>query len=204
MNKPPLPFSLTFFIAYTLGILAITISFWLFGDSTNVFVENGPMENTQLMLLFLASLLFFNLSTTSPELNTPSRLIAGFFSWFAFACFIRELSLDDVDWSPWIISLLDGDGRAWLTIPLWVILLKMWPHRMVYWQRLPLYIKSPQGIYLMIAAVFLVAGWPLDKKKIDMTLSSSIFLEEALEIIGYYFILIAAAHSKESLLACQD
>ncbi len=168
--------------------------FFAFGDSQSIYKENGLMENLQVICLAISCLLFFQ---SGLRLQFTLRYVAFFFSWLSFAFVLRELDIEKLDVPDIVILFGAGKGRAVFLIPLFAVLFYLAKNIRHYLKNLLVYISSATGIYIMLAAVLLISGWPLDKAAVDIPYR--VFFEEMFELAGYYFLTIAALISSANL-----
>ena len=181
-------------IGYVVFIFVAGLLFFAFGDSQSIYKENGLMENLQACCLVISCLLFF---VAGLRLQPTLRYVVFFFSWLSFAFLLRELDIEKLNVPEIVILFGAGKGRAVFLIPLFVLMFFILKNSKHYFKNLTVYIGSAMGIYIVFAALLLIAGWPLDKAAFDIPYR--VFFEEVFELAGYYFLTIAALISSVSL-----
>lgn len=164
-------------------------------DQAHLYGENQLMEHVQIMILLLVGILFWLntgiknwsiVKSSSASLSLLSYLAAA----LSFSFILREMSIkqSNIDW---LMFFVDGQGFKIIMAIVWVPLLyKAFQFRQDYIGIVKKAILSPTALFLMAAVVLLATGGLFDKEIIVVKYFR--FYEEALEMNGYGFMLLAA------------
>jgi len=168
------------------GILIIHISLWAlcyrFGWVTAL--ENGGMEDAQVLAVSLSLVLFLFAAVSS---KSSERLFYASLVLLCVTFLLRELDMEDYGLHPVITGLTSGLGRNVLLGFLWMCCLLLFlkdpqASRTV----LSKWFKSFEGRLMMLAGLFFLSAWPLDKEMFELNSHTSRVLEELLELNGYF------------------
>jgi hypothetical protein len=154
---------------------------------TQVYAENGFMENLQVVLLCLAFPGFIHAALTTEHTKT----LPSFMALLVFAFVFRELDIEKFNSPDWAIFLFAGDGRALYLLPLIGLLVKLMLNARRFIQYARYYFDTRSIIYIGMAALFYgVFSEPFDKKYVPIAHSD--FWEESLEIAATMLLFAAS------------
>lgn len=168
------------------GALLIHILLWAlcyrFGWVTAL--ENGGMEDAQVLAVSLSLVLFLFAAVSSQR---SERLFYSSLVLLCLSMILRELDMEDYGLHPIITGLTSGSGRNSLVGFLWVCCLLFFLKDPQASRRvLSQWIRSFEGRLMMVAGLFFLSAWPLDKELLQMSSHTSRVLEELLELNGYF------------------
>jgi hypothetical protein len=159
--------------------------------------ENGVLENTQVALLLISAWLFAVRSLSMPRVSVFLWIGA----WFCLSCILRELDIEDMNVSQWVIAVGSGPGRnaimgvGWMLLGVFALkhalLLKENYYRILRSRTMRLVYAS--GVLLLLGSLF-DRDWVLHE--------NGKLLEEAFETAGYFLILCAAITFRSFEHAC--
>lgn len=169
-----------------LAALLIHSALWIlcyrFGWVTAI--ENGGMENAQVLVVSLSLVLFLFVAVSS---QTSERLFYSSLVLLCLSMILRELDMEDYGLHPIITGLTSGAGRNSLVGFLWICFLLLFLKHPQDSRRVLLqWTKSFEGRLMMVAGLFFLSTWPLDKELFQMSSHTSRVLEELLELNGYF------------------
>lgn len=179
---------------YFLFIIVISLVLFPFRELEFIYKENGLLENLQALCLALSCLIFF---VAGLRLQLTLRYVVFFFSWLSFVFLLRELDIEKLDVPNIVIMFGAGKGRAIFLIPLFAVMFYIVKNSRHYLVNFKVYLFSAMSAYIVLSALFLIASWPFDKALIDIP--HRVFIEETVELAGYYFLTIAAIISSVNL-----
>ncbi len=168
------------------GILIIHSALWAlcysFGWVTPF--ENGGMENAQVLVVSLSLVLFLFSAISS---NSSERLFYASLVLLCVTFLLRELDMEDYGFNLVITGLTSGPGRNLLLGFVWACCLLLFlkdpqASRTIFSK----WFKSFEGRLMMLAGLFFLAAWPLDKEMFQLNSHTSRVLEELLELNGYF------------------
>ncbi len=165
--------------------------------------ENGPLENAQVALLFIAFLVA--LIKWRDDLGRRFQFLLWGAGLLAISFFLRELDLRRTGLSDWIIFFTSEKGRTWLTILLWLPMFYVVGRHFRWALDTVLCFTRSESFWLyVVAAIWLVGGAFFDKGIIAT--DHKYFMEEILELNGYGFFLLAMVRMRaaEALSHCQQ
>ena len=151
-----------------------------------VFSENHLLENFQVSVL-LAVLAVYLVSAF--QSGRKDRLLCVFFVWLTVGFLLREIDMDELNVSAFIVKWGSGSGRnlllgwAFATMSLLALM------RLRFYLNLAKqFFVSEPGIKTLKSGALLIAGDICEK----VTFTHHVFFEEALELIAYGMLLRAA------------
>jgi len=155
---------------------------------TQLYAENGFMENLQVIFLCLALPGFAHAALTTEHTN---KTLPWFLALLVFAFIFRELDIEKFNSPAWAAFLFAGDGRALYLFPLLGLLLKLLFNARHFIQYSGYYLDARSISYLILAALcYGVFSEPFDKKYVPITHSD--FWEESLEIAATMLLFAAS------------
>jgi hypothetical protein len=177
------------------GILLIYSALWAlcyrFGWVTAL--ENGGMEDAQVLVISLSLVLFLFAAVSS---DTCERLFYFSLVLLCVSFILRELDMEDYGLHPIITGLTSGAGRNLLLGFLWAcVLLSFLKNPQASRRVLSQWTRSFEGRLMMVAGLFFLSAWPLDKEMFQMSSHTSRVLEELLELNGYFLFGLSSVSS---------
>lgn len=155
--------------------------------------ENGPLENLQVLLLFLG-FVFFMVPIRKAGRGIRCVLLAGALLCLSFI--FRELDVEDLAVPQWVIAMGSGTGRNVIMAAGWaalgVLAIKSFSELK---EKIKSILLSRTVVLLAIAALLLLSGEQFDHERIKV--GSAQLWEEILETIGYFLMLVAAIFSRK-------
>lgn len=181
-------------IVFSIAVLfCILFALPAFADTVDVMgEENGPLENIQVIFLFLGSI-FFLLHLKKSTAAVRCVLSGGALLCLSFI--LRELDVEDLAVPQWVIAVGSGTGRnlimavCWVTLGVFVI-----KSFSALKEMLKPLLRSRTFILLVIAGLFLLSGELFDHERIHVEHTQ--LIEEILETTGYCIVFIAAILSR--------
>jgi hypothetical protein len=153
-------------------------------------LENGGMENAQVIGLVLSGLLF---ALTAIRQRSLERVFFLALAFFCMSFVLRELDTQDFGLGPTLTFLTSGIGRNVLIIVLGLAFILYFLSRLrETWALFMGWAKTPAAQAMFLAGIFLVISRLFDQHifPIDKAVSRSI--DELLELNGYFLILISS------------
>jgi hypothetical protein len=178
-----------FSVSCVLAIFLVTSAFAGGGDA--LVRENGVLENTQVLLLFLSGLVF-----TMQSFSVASRIrcILWMGAWFCLSSILRELDVEDFKLPQWVIWVGSGMGRNLIVLIGWCVLgifaIRTVPKLKGEFGRIA---RSRTAILVVSAGIALILGALFDHKTV--TVEHSKLWEEIFETVGYSLLLLSAIFS---------
>jgi hypothetical protein len=170
------------------------------GEMIRVDKENGPLENLQVVLLFLSSIAFL-LPMKRADRSCRSILLGGAMLCFSFI--LRELDVEDLAVPQWVIAVGSGTGRDILLGTGWavvgVLAIKSFSFLK---ERFKLIFFSRTTMLLVISGLILYSGSFFDHK--DNKTPADQLAEEIIEVIGYGIFLLGAILSRSMVHSLVD
>ncbi|MEE9368967.1 MAG: hypothetical protein V3V05_08885 [Pontiella sp.] len=169
----------------------------------SLYAENGPLENLQVLLLFLSAIAFL-IPVSKAPISLKYVLLAG--ALLSCSFILRELDVENLNVPKWVVSIGSGVGRnivlgsGW--IALGVLAIKSIS---AFKENFRDILLSRTMLLLVIAGVILLFGALFDHK--DNKTSLDELAEEVIEVLGYATFFLAALASRftaHSLLAKED
>ncbi len=168
----------------------------VFQGAEYIYRENGWVENLQVLLLVVASMIF---ALSSRQQKGVHRTICYFFSLLCFVFMFREVDFERIDGMPsFIVFMLAEQGRTVFFLGLLVLLVLMLKEIKFFWAHKAQYFQLPMVWSIIIAALMLIIFSHIFDRKIWM-IEHRVFYEELSEMTSYYFILIASLFSFQEL-----
>lgn len=178
-------------------------------DQAYLYGENELMEDIQLGILLAVGIVFFRLigdknwsvvEHSASSLNLLTHLGAA----LSFSFIIREMSCKETE-IDLLIFFVDGQGFKLLMLLVWIpLLFKAFQFKDEYISIVKKAILSPTALFLVAAVICLGFSALFDKEIIVVEYFR--FYEEAAEINGYGFMLLAALSFRKdiTLAVCRD
>lgn len=155
---------------------------------TQLYAENGFMENLQVIFLCLALPGFAHAALTTEHTD---KTLPWFLALLVFAFIFRELDIEKFNSPAWAAFLFAGDGRALYLLPLLGMLLKLLFSARHFIQYASYYLDARSITYLALAALcYGVFSELFDKKYVPIEHSD--FWEESLEIAATMLLFAAS------------
>lgn len=165
--------------------------------SLELYGENNWMENGQVILLALSTMVFL---WAWPQADVYQRTLLLACSIFCVSSILRELDIEKLDVPVWVVLLGSGLGKKIFLAVIWLSLLsRFFIQRQYFIAQLMVYASSLTGKCILLGGVLMLLGLPFDRQWIDTTHGQ--FYEEIFEFSGYYCLLVAAVFSPASLRA---
>lgn len=160
--------------------------------------ENGLLENTQVALIALSFIVFL-LPVRRVEREVRCILFGG--ALLAVTCILREVDVEDLSVSRWVVLLGSGAGRNMILITSWVGLflytIKSFHQLKNSARRIA---GLPFGKLIISAGVAMLIGDLFEKEILGV--GPAQIQEELCETIGYLFLFIASFNTRR--LSTQD
>ena len=179
---------------YTLLLIPLLVtlsvfSYFVFSKEVySLYDEGHLMENLQVAFIFISGVLFL-LETLS--VNKPYTWYTLSLSLLAYSFLLRELDVENFQLPEMMIALGSGTGRNIMLAIGWVgSIMYFFLHWQAFKNTLWSFFKSSSGQFLLLAALSLFIGALFDRQIV--ILEHAVFFEEATEIAGYYFMILAA------------
>ncbi len=183
-------------ITMPLGVALINTVIWvvLYQFQWVTPEENGGMENVQAAEMLLSTFFFLVIVRSRGE-----RLERVFFSSLALLCvtfFLREVDIEKLGFNPVITWLGSGFGRnLWLGVAWLVFLLIFSFHARKLCKIFLTWLNSLAGRTMLLAGLFFILAWPLDKNVFPISRLSAQFYEELLELNASILMLLSSCFS---------
>jgi|LNFM01.1.fsa_nt_gb hypothetical protein len=172
---------LRFLGIFTGGMLLSAIAVYgLAPEFPTLAKENRPLENMQVALLLLASLLQVWWANTLGRATAFERTVAVLLAYLCLACALRELDIDRLG-DERIFEPLENVLRG-MTLAGLVVFLAMNVRGLLRQLDLRRCVRDPVIWYVATAVVLYCLSWPLDKKVVPLEVDHSLMLEEWLEL----------------------
>jgi len=156
-------------------------------DHTDIYAENGLLENIQATLLAIACIAF--LVPTAFE-KRSDKLILFLCSLLCLAFVLRELDVETFDVHGAVKFIGSGAGRNTIIAAALIVLLSYAAFRVSYYKkRVAEFIRSRAGLLLMMGGVLIIIGDAFEKYD---WIDYHAYIEEMFELFGYTLILLAA------------
>lgn len=172
---------------FIIGVIAWSFYGVIGLNDFNIFDENNLLENTQAFVLLLVFFLFL---VPLFEPFRGDKLIAVFFAILTLAFLLREVDIEKFDLPKILILLGSGNGRNILLALGFLSTLGFAFFKFRYYLDLArCFLRNRTGFATLVAGLFLIVGDMFEK--IDVPYH--VLYEESLELLGYAFLLSAAA-----------
>ena len=149
--------------------------------------ENGVLENTQVVLLFLSGLIF---AVHSFSVARNVRFLLWMGAWFCLSSILRELDVEKLAVPQWVVWIGSGMGRNVIMGVGWIVLcvlaIKSYPEWKGSFRRIA---RSRTAIFMYSSATILLLGSLFDH---GSRTDQGKLWEELFETIGYFLLLSAA------------
>ena len=176
-----------FIVATWLGFV-----FWstysVFDGNTQIYAENGLMENMQAFVLVIACITFLTVAVFNKK---AAKAILLFCFFLCYSFILREVDVEDFD-VPYILKLIgSGTGRnAILLVGFVTICIYALSNGYSNFKKAAVeFIKTRAGILLVLGGVLLFAG---DSFETRNTILHHVFFEEIFELSAYILILLSS------------
>ena len=193
---------LSYFVSFTvLMVINSVLSFLVIGLGMDwLFRENNFLENTQVILLITAGVVFLSAAI---KLQGRHQFIAYFFTVLSFIFIFREVDFDRIEGMPsMLVWLLADEGRVVFFVLLLLPLLMILKDIKYYWLNLRTYLCSSWVGYLSISAFLLIVmSYVFEKRVLDV--AYYVLFEELSEMSAYYLMVAAALALMSSLNAIE-
>ncbi|MEI6891370.1 MAG: hypothetical protein V5783_04275 [Pontiella sp.] len=163
-------------------------------EMVRVDLENGPLENLQVILLFLSAIAFLR-PVYRAERSYRCVLLGGAMLCFSFI--LRELDVEDLAVPHWVISMGSGPGRDVLLGTGWVLVVGLSIKSFAALkQNLKSILFSRTTALIVSAGLVLFSGSFFDHKDNKTTMDQ--LAEEIIEGVGYGIFLLGAILSRST------
>ena len=196
MKKSPLDLEIisAAIIIGSFGFTLWSASSVFYKNHVQFYAENGFLENTQVLLLVFASIVF--LATAALE-KRSDKLILVFCFVLCIAFLLRELDMEDFDIPYALISIGSGVGRNTILAVAFASILIGAAFKGSHYKKAAVeFARSKPGWLLMAGGVFLWIGDFLEKNSVH---HHHVFIEEMSEFFGYVLILLSSIASNSTL-----
>ncbi len=153
-----------------------------------IYEENSWMENIQVGVLLVSCVVF---ASAGFALREKHRALALFLAVLCFIFSFREVDVDELEVSTWLIFLLAEEGRAIFFLVALVLLVLLLKDAKYYLANRMLYLRSSLGIHLVQAAILLVALSRAFEKDL-FGFRHHVFYEELSELLAYCLLFAAS------------
>ena len=155
-----------------------------------IFREHGPMENFQVACLFVAGIIW---AISLKRIANPGARVLVYaiiflhVNFFASEYDVRPFGID------WLTFLLKGTFRNSVLAAGWLFIFLLFASRArPTWDAFVNWLATRSAKVMMIAGVFWVLGWIVDKSKPFPSPDQSFMAEELLETNATFFMVVAA------------
>jgi hypothetical protein len=156
-------------------------------DNTDIYVENGFLENIQAILLVISCIVF--LIPIAVDKNSE-KLILLFCSLLCYSFILREVDFDELDVNDTIKYIFSGVFRNISIIVVFIVLFSYAAFRFSYYKNASVtFFRSKSGILLITGGIFFITGDLFEKSS---SIIHHVYWEELLELFGCCFILLSA------------
>ena len=174
-------------IAVWLGA-SLVAAYYVFNHNSQIYAENGTIENVQALVLALACAVFLAVAVFD---KNAKRLIILTLSLLCYSFVLRELDVEKLDVPAAIQFMGSGIGRnASIGAAFAAIFLYAGLTNFTFYKKSAVeFMKAKPGVLLLIAVVFLFVGQFFEEQT---GIAFNVFFEEAFELLGYIFILLSS------------
>jgi len=156
-------------------------------NNSSIYMENGFLENIQVLFLSLSCIIIFYLIVYQKRAD---KLFLSLFFLTCLTFILREIDVEDFNIPYVLIFIGSGVGRnVMLTIGFLIIFFCIMFHVKHYKGVLRRYLMSRECVLVATAGMFLCLGEVIEK---SLLVSHNMFWEEMSELIGYGLILLSA------------
>ncbi len=186
-------------IITSIGILSYFFYAVYFLNQVSIYIENGILENTQVIVLIISMLVFF-FSVFNPK--REGKLILIFFTFLCFSFILREVDVETLDIPNTLKIIGHGMYRNIMIITGFIIISTYAILNYTYYKKLIyIFLVSINGILIMMAGVLLYLG---DFFEHYNSITYHVFLEEICELSGYILLLLSALLFLKNKLSLTD
>jgi len=169
------------------GIIGYFFYSVYFLNQVSIYIENGWLENTQVITLILSCIIFL---IPLFGQKREDKLILLFFSLLCFSFILREVDVEDFEIIAILKFLGHGIGRNIMLSSGFIIIAVYTMLNYDYYKDLAKeFIRSLAGRLIIAAGFLLVIGSIFEHRD---SILHYVFLEEIFELLGYVLILITA------------
>lgn len=191
--------AIRFFVQFTFWVV-LPMIVWntffpaLFSSGWHPEEENGLMENLQALLLLGGAILFFWNSFKS---QSGERMLYAGVGLLHLTFLVLEVDLRAYD-LPALNRIFNGRIRdAWLG-GIWLLAVWWcWSNRIPTWQAFTRWLRTPAGLFLIIAGGFWVISGVVDKLDPIQPHELNLFVEEQTEVNATWLMLVSAAWTRQ-------
>lgn len=178
-------------------MISTTIFLWLaftswatylvMNNNTQIYAENGILENLQAFVLFVAFIVF---SLNAVVEKKPSKLILLTCSLLCYSFLLRELDVETFN-VPYLLQAIgSGTGRnATIAIAFFAILFYALRNFAFYKAAAVNFLKTVPGTLLIMAGLCLIVGGFFED---FYGMTHHVFIEEKLELLAYVLIMLSS------------
>ncbi len=187
-------------IITSIGILSYFFYAVYFLNQVSIYIENGILENTQVIVLIISMLVFF-FSVFNPK--REDKLILIFFSFLCFSFILREVDVETLDIPNTLKIIGHGMYRNIMIITGFIIIstYAIYHNKHLCYTKLYIFLVSINGILIMMAGILLYLG---DFFEHYNSITHHVFLEEICELSGYILLLLSALLFLKNKLSLTD
>jgi hypothetical protein len=178
-------------------LIFLGFCFWSFYsvyvlNQTTTYIENGLLENIQVLTLSIACLVFF-LPIVRQKRN--DKLFLLFFAFLCLGCVLREVDIEDLNVPNFLILTGSGAGRNIILATGFFAIFSCSIFNVTHYKKvLRSFFLSKCGILIVTAGILLCIGDFFEKVSL---IQNRTFYEEMFELSGYILILsVAFIYSK--------
>ena len=167
--------------------VGLNMAAWLALKNPQISRENGPMENFQLICLFLAFLTWLWAGSRSKDKAAKIFLIA--LALFNLSFFILEIDTRKFD-MPTVNKFIRGKYRNGALACLWLgAAIAFFKNKRSCWAEFLAWLKTPSAICMIISGVFWITSGLNDK---HILFRKDLYFEEFMEVNATLLMLLAA------------
>jgi hypothetical protein len=178
-------------------VVVVTLLCWIgLQIDPTIADENDLIEDLQAFALGAATLVhawrFFH-----AEKKSMHWLIHGGLALLMYSFLMRELEIRELDAAGELFWHRVETGLRFIGWTAWVVYLAcLTPRLRDFFRHAGTIARLPATVLALLGAAFMVAGWPFDKEVFhSLSVATSAFMEETLELNGYLLLLVAAFSS---------
>lgn len=158
--------------------------------------ENSPIENAQLLVLLLGSVLYLSAAVFSMRLE---GLLPAGLALLGVSFLLREVDVRGLGLNPVVVSMVNGFGRNLMLGSMWLVFLVVCAVNIRKLSAIFLaWVRSPAGGAVLLAGLFLFLGRRFDKNAFAISKSDVQFYEELFELNAYLLLLLSSMLSLRS------
>lgn len=169
------------------AVVANTLIWLALKNQPGISAENGPMENFQLVCLFLGFLLWLTASVCSKKISEKIFLVT--LALFSVSFFILEIDTRDFD-MPLVNKFIRGKYRNGALILFWLgAAIAFLRHKKACWSEFLTWLKTASAACMMASGVFWIISGLNDKHLLGR---KDLYREELMEVNATLLMLLAA------------